>query len=81
MTAVQGAFQSCSHNLSTVAWDKIKDLQDSRRLTALEAGGVGAETNDILEEEDRLDSAAGLVGDDELRPMLCSTLMDIGKKA
>ena len=79
---MQGAFQSCSHNLSTVAWDKIKDLQDSRRLAALEAMGADGdgdgETNDILEEEERLD-AAGLVGDDELRPMLCSTLMDIGQ--
>jgi len=81
VTLVQGAFQSCSHNLSTVAWDKIKDLQDSRRLAALEAMGADGdgETNDILEEEERLD-AAGLVGDDELRPMLCSTLMDIGNK-
>ena len=64
---MQGAFQSCSHNLSTVAWDKIKDLQDSRRLAALEALGAAAdgegETNDILEDEERLDAVMKTWGD------------------
>jgi len=79
VTTVQSKFQSCSHELSTGVWDRIKDLQDSRR-EKLDKGGE--ETNDILEEESRLDQVdeKSLVPEEELRPMLCDTLMDIGRK-
>ena len=32
VSSVQSSFQSCSHNLSTITWDKIKDLSETRRL-------------------------------------------------
>ena len=94
MSSVQSTFQKCSHNLSTGVWDRIKDMQDSRREEAikLSSGAVAEETNDILEEESRLDQVdeKSLVPEDELRPMLCDsvaqhgphcdTLLEIGRK-
>jgi len=81
VTLVQGKFQDCSHNLSTTAWDRIKDLQDKRKQVQQSQLSVD-ETNDILEEESRLDAIdeASLVKEDELRPMLCQTLMQIGRE-
>lgn len=84
VSSVQSTFQKCSHNLSTGVWDRIKDMQDSRRLeaTKLSSRTVAEETNDILEEESRLDQVdeKSLVPEDELRPMLCDTLLEIGRK-
>jgi len=86
VSSVQSSFQSCSHNLSTITWDKIKDLSETRRLEQHAEKGTNdqddfdEETNDIEVEEARIDADAVQLPEEELRSLLCETLMKIGHK-
>merc|ERR1711973_389152 len=79
VSPVQSSFQSCSHNLSTTTWDKIKDLSETRRLEQHAEKGAN-DQDDIEVEEARIDADAVQLPEEELRSLLCETLMKIGHK-
>jgi hypothetical protein len=71
---VQSDFQKCSHNLSQKVWADLQTLEEQKQE---EKGIQERETNDVNEEEERIDEAK--LDPTETKPLLCKALRDIGE--